>query len=148
MFLHSFLSCDNFHGMPASSATDQMVAVCDEQVLVERWRGLLVSYNEVSGALDRELHEQHGIGLSEYEALERLVDHGDKCLMKVLGSDMYLSQSALSRAVDRLERCGLVTRGACDADRRSIFVRATDAGYAKYADAKATHRRVLADHLT
>lgn len=118
-----------------------------ERQLIDRWRALLTSYNDVSSALDRELQHEHGIGLSEFEALERLVETGDKCLMKNLGADMYLSQSALSRAVARLERAGLVERTMCNDDRRSIFVVPTNRGGAVYYQARETHRAVLAQRL-
>jgi len=55
----------------------------------------------------------------------------------------YLSRSALSRAVARLERDGLVSRNMCENDRRSIFVCRTDAGPAVHDAAEATHRSVL-----
>lgn len=131
----------------ARDDTLRFMAAVQERQLIDRWRDLLSTYNDVSSALDRELERSHGIGLSEFEALERLIDTGDKCLMKALGSDMYLSQSALSRAVARLEKAGLVTRTMCDNDRRSVFVCPTDAGRALHAEAKATHRRVLGEHL-
>jgi DNA-binding MarR family transcriptional regulator len=101
----------------------------------------------VANALDQTLHREHGIGLSEFEALDRLIDAGDKCVLKALGSDMYLSQSALSRAVDRLDRQGLVERSMCDNDRRSIYVSPTAAGRRRHAEASSTRSRILADHL-
>ncbi len=116
--------------------------------LVTRWRELLRSYSDISGVLDRTLQEQHDLGLSEFEVLDRLTeaDH-KKCRMLDLGADMYLSQSALSRAVARLEREGLVARAACADDRRGIFVELTDAGRKRHREAKASHRAVLAEHL-
>lgn len=116
---------------------------------VARWRDLLRSYSDISGALDRALQEKHDLGLSEFEVLDRLaeVDHTE-CRMLDLGAEMYLSQSALSRTVARLEREGLVARAACTQDRRSIFVELTDAGRARYRAAKASHRAVLAEHLS
>jgi DNA-binding MarR family transcriptional regulator len=119
-----------------------------EHQLVEQWRELLTSYNEIAIALDRDLQERHNIGLSEFEALDRLVDSGDEKLrMLDLASGMYLSQSALSRTVARLERSGLVERTICFDDRRSVFVRLTDAGGVRHAQARDTHRHVLADYL-
>jgi hypothetical protein len=42
------------------------------------------------------------MGLSEFEALDRLVESGEeKVRMHELASDMYLSQSALSRSASR-----------------------------------------------
>jgi DNA-binding MarR family transcriptional regulator len=123
-----------------------MAALRDRQLL-DRWRDLLTTYNAVANALDHALQRDHNIGLSEFEALDRLIETGDKCILKTLGSDMYLSQSALSRAVDRLERQGLVERSNCDNDRRSIFVSPTEAGRRRHAEASATRQQVLADHL-
>jgi DNA-binding MarR family transcriptional regulator len=123
------------------------MAALRERQLVDLWRELLSTYNAVASALDHALQSEHGIGLSEFEALDRLVEVGDKCILKALGSDMYLSQSALSRAVDRLERQGLVQRSMCDNDRRSIFVNPTEAGRQRHAAASATRRRVLAEYL-
>lgn len=120
-----------------------------ERQLVAQWRDLLTCYNEIAGALDRSLQEQHGIGLSEFEALDRLVETGDeKSRMHQLAADMYLSQSALSRTVARLERAGLVERAMCFDDRRAIFVKPTEAGRSRHAEARDTHRKVLADRLT
>lgn len=120
--------------------------------IVERWRELLSSYNTLTCALDRELQAGHGIGLSEFEVLDRLADRcaaapDPDCPMTDLAADMYLSQSALSRAVARLEKEGLLRRAMCDHDRRSIFVRLTGAGRERHAAALPTHRAVLAEHL-
>lgn len=116
--------------------------------LVAGWRALATSYNSLRSALDRALDERHGLGMSEFEALDRLAEapHG-KQLMQELGEAMYLSQSALSRVVARLERDGLVIRDMCVEDRRCIFVQLTDAGQARHAAARPTQLAVLAQHL-
>jgi DNA-binding MarR family transcriptional regulator len=117
--------------------------------IVRRWRDLLASYSNVSCALDRALQDAHSIGMSEFEALDRLVDATcEQRRMHDLAGDMYLSQSALSRTVARLERSGLVARSMCDDDRRAIFVTLTDAGRERHAEARRTQRAVLAEHLT
>jgi DNA-binding MarR family transcriptional regulator len=120
----------------------------DDTDLVTRWRDLATCYNSVRCALDRELDERHGLGMSEFEALDRLADtpHG-KQRMQELGEAMYLSQSALSRVVARLERDGLVTRDMCAEDRRGVYVRLTEAGQARHAAARPTQQAVLARHL-
>nr|WP_205856145.1 MarR family transcriptional regulator [Phytoactinopolyspora endophytica] len=119
-----------------------------ERQLVSRWRELLSSYNEIACALDRELQAEYGVGRSEFEALDRLIESGqEKLRMHDLASDMYLSQSALSRAVDRLERAGFVERSMCADDRRSCFVRPTESGSELHAKARETHRKVLSAYL-
>jgi DNA-binding MarR family transcriptional regulator len=88
------------------------------------------------------------MGLSEFEALDRLIEADEeKSRMHNLATDMYLSQSALSRTVARLERDGLVERLMCLDDRRAIFVKPTEAGRTRHREARATHRDVLAAHL-
>jgi DNA-binding MarR family transcriptional regulator len=119
-----------------------------EAELVARWRSLLTSYNAVAGRLERELHGRHGLTASEFETLDRLV--GTECekrRMQDLAADMYLSQSALSRAVARLEKDGLVERTHCEDDRRGVFVKLTPAGLALHAEASRTRLSVLTDTL-
>lgn len=119
-----------------------------ESSLIERWRGLLTSYNEIACRLDRDLHEAHELSMSEYEALDRLVERDcDSCRMQDLSAGMYLSQSALSRTVARLERAGLVVRALCESDRRGVFVKITDEGRRRHAEARTTHLAVLAEFL-
>jgi DNA-binding MarR family transcriptional regulator len=94
------------------------------------------------------LQDTHGIGMSEFEALDRLVDATcEKRRMHELAGDMYLSQSALSRTVARLERDGLVVRSMCSDDRRAIAVELTAAGRERHAEARKTQRAVLAEHF-
>ena len=112
--------------------------------LVGEWRELLDRHAAVSCALEKALQDEHGIGLSEFETLDRLVDANcGKYRMAELAQDIYLSQSALSRAVARLEKDGLVDRSVCDTDRRGVFVGLTEAGRKVYDAALPTHRVVL-----
>lgn len=112
--------------------------------LVEEWRQLLDRHAAVSCALEKALQDQHGIGLSEFETLDRVVDANcGKYRMADLAGDIHLSQSALSRAITRLEKDGLVERSACVDDRRSVFVCLTPQGREVYDAALPTHRAVL-----
>lgn len=111
---------------------------------VGEWRELLNRHAAVSCALEKELQSRHGMGLSEFETLDRLIDaQCGEYRMSDLSQDIYLSQSALSRAVARLERDGLVVRTMCADDRRSVFVCLTEEGRRAHAAAKLTHRSVL-----
>ena len=119
-----------------------------DAALVDRWRSLLSSYNAVAGQLERELQDLHGLTMSEYETLDRLtVVDCEKRRMQDLANDMYLSQSALSRTVARLEKEGLVERTLCEADRRGVYVTPTRAGIRRHTEARKTHLAVLAKHF-
>ena len=81
--------------------------------LVEAWRDLLERHARTTSALERRLQHEHGLGVSEYEVLERLATSDkDERRMQELADAVHLSQSALSRVVARLEADGLVT-AAC-----------------------------------
>ncbi|ROO88506.1 DNA-binding MarR family transcriptional regulator [Actinocorallia herbida] len=101
----------------------------------------------VSGAscrLDKVLHEGYGVGMSEFEILDRLAERADVCMkMQELGEAVHLTQSALSRAVARLEKEGLVERSMCSEDRRAISVQLTDSGRTRWSDARPAHRSVV-----
>ncbi|MCA1843570.1 MAG: MarR family transcriptional regulator [Actinobacteria bacterium] len=128
----------------ASSSAQSAAARNASQAPVAEWRELLDRHAKVSCALEKALEDEHGIGLSEFEILDRLVDANcGKYRMTDLAQDIYLSQSALSRAVARLEQNGLVQRSMCDADRRAIFVCLTGDGALRHRDALPTHREIL-----
>ena len=116
----------------------------DEQLLDE-WHALLARHATVCGALEAELRRRHDIGVSEFEALERLATGPQgKCRGVELTEAVHLSQSAASRLVARMERDGLVERTTCLDDRRAIFIALTEAGRQRYREAKPTQRAVLA----
>jgi DNA-binding MarR family transcriptional regulator len=127
-----------------------MPGVSDEDAerCAAAWRELLERHAITMCALERELGERHALGVSEFEVLERMVEDGEQGQrVQQLAAEVYLSQSALSRVVGRLERDGLVVREMCPTDRRGIYVSLTDAGRERYAAARATQRQVLAATL-
>jgi DNA-binding MarR family transcriptional regulator len=124
------------------------VMSASEQALVESWRALADRHARVTCALERVLQDDHGLGVSEFEVMERLAaPDKDQHRMQDLADAVYLSQSALSRLIGRLESEGLVTRAICSEDRRGIFACLTEQGRARYEAAKPSQRRVLADSL-
>lgn len=121
-----------------------MVTEIGATEVVEEWRGLMARHAAVSCALSKALGAHHGIGLHEFEVLDRLAgtEHGKQRIQE-LSEAVALSQSALSRLVARLEREGLVTRAMCDLDRRGIYAVLTDAGRERHEQARPTYRAVL-----
>jgi len=129
----------------AELAADQAAAA----EVVSVWRAIAASHAAVCSALERELGERHGLGVSDFEVLERLaesVDHQFRA--QELADAVHLSQSALSRLISRLEKNGLVERCMCDLDRRGIYVTLTEAGRQRHAEAAPTHRDVLSGVLS
>jgi DNA-binding MarR family transcriptional regulator len=116
--------------------------------LLDRWGELEERHARVREALEHALQREHRLSLSEYEVLRRLADDpkGHRRIQE-LSEEIHLSQSALSRLVQRLEDDGYVTRAVCDHDRRGVFACVTDAGRKAQAAAHPTHVSVLADTL-
>lgn len=120
----------------------------DERQLVKEWRDLQVRHAVVYQTLERELQARHGIGVSEFEALEALAcSESAQCRAQDLTDVVHLSQSAASRLIARMERDGFLERAICEADRRGILAVLTDEGRKRHLEAQPTHRSVLARTL-
>ena len=85
--------------------------------------------------------------MSDFEVLDYLAAKPDGCRSQSLADAVHLSQSALSRLADRLERHGLVQRSNCVDDRRGINLVLTAAGRDKHGQALRTYCAVLARTL-
>lgn len=120
----------------------------EKDQLLDRWNELENRHARVREALERALQRDHRLSLSEYEVLRRLADapEGHRRIQE-LAEEIHLSQSALSRLVQRLEDDGYVNRAVCDFDRRGVFACVTDAGRNAQAEAHPTHASVLAETL-
>jgi DNA-binding MarR family transcriptional regulator len=119
----------------------------NDQALLSAWHELAGRHARVVSALERSLEANHGLGITEFEVLERLASEKGECRMQELTDVTHLSQSALSRLVGRLEAEGLVTRDICAHDRRGIYAQITEAGRERYEAARPTHRAVLEETL-
>jgi DNA-binding MarR family transcriptional regulator len=114
--------------------------------LLNRWNELEAEHARVREALEHALQRNHRLSLTEYEVLRRLADspEGHRRIQE-LAEEIHLSQSALSRLVQRLEDDGYVCRNVCDHDRRGVFACVTDAGRKAQAEAQPTHVSVLSE---
>src|SRR3954466_12553082 len=116
--------------------------------LLDRWNELEAEHARVREALEHALQRDHRLSLTEYEVLRRLGESPEgKRRIQELAEEIHLSQSALSRLVQRLEDDGYVCRNVCDHDRRGVFACVTDAGRKAQADAQPTHVSVLSETL-
>ena len=101
---------------------------------------MLRVHSQVVGALDAELVRREGLPLRSYEVLISLADAPDGRLrMGELADALLLSQSGLTRLVDRLERDGFVARERCADDARGYHAVITRAGRSKLTRARPAH---------
>jgi DNA-binding MarR family transcriptional regulator len=132
----------------ATEAPEAPETLAGGEPVVSAWRAIAASYHAVTCALEQELG-RHGLGVSEFEVLDRLAESPQhKFRAQELAEAVHLSQSALSRLIDRLVKHGLVERCLCGEDRRGIYVIMTEAGQHRHAGAAPAHREALARVLT
>src|SRR5262249_16861994 len=113
--------------------------------LVDQWRALVACHAAVSAALEHDLGERHGLGVTEFEVLERLAENRrPKFRGQERAESVHLSPSALSRMIGRLEQHSLVHRSLCNNDRRGIYVYLTKNGRRQHTEALPTQRAMLA----
>jgi DNA-binding MarR family transcriptional regulator len=118
------------------------------EALLDRWRELETTHAAVRDSLERALERKHQLSLSEYEVLNHLAATPEgRMRMQELAEEIHLSQSALSRLVQRLEDAELATRGVCDHDRRGVWACISDAGRAAQREAAPTHLEALGQTL-
>lgn len=114
----------------------------------QAWRAYIMGTELLLSRLDRELREEHGISLSEYEILVRLSESPDhRMRMALLADSLSHSRSRVTHTIARMERDGLVRRQAAAADGRGVEAVMTEAGYRRLVDAAPSHVRGVRQHL-
>jgi DNA-binding MarR family transcriptional regulator len=107
---------------------------------IAAWAGMLRAHAALVRQLDRELEAETGLPLTQYEVLLHLAAAPEQRLrMSELARTVLLSQSGVTRLVDRLAHQGLVVREPCAADRRVLYARITTDGCRRLAEARPTH---------
>ena len=112
------------------------------------WGRVLTLHTQVERRLTQALLREHGLGLSEFRALERLAQAPDGELrMQELADQIGLGQSSVTRLVGRLFSAGFAVRDECSDDKRGVYAVITDDGKQRYADARGTYAENLSTAL-
>lgn len=110
----------------------------------DSWLKLIHVVANIEADLGKVLQEQHGLGLSDYRALQILSESPDSELrMQELASHLRLNQSSISRMVERLERGGLTIRDLCPDDKRGVYTVLTDKGRLRLQGAQPDYESAL-----
>lgn len=106
------------------------------------WRGFIAAHAHVLGHLAQELDDEEGLPLTWYDVLVQLSEADDHRLrMHDLAGRVLVSQSGLTRLVDRMEDAGLIERVRCAEDGRGLFAVLTDSGLETLRRTYPTHLR-------
>jgi DNA-binding MarR family transcriptional regulator len=106
------------------------------------------SFTLIPRLSDQELVSSHGLSLNQFEVLTWLRIAGGRGLrMSDLASRVVLSPSGVTRAVDQLERKGLVERCVFEGDRRGYLATLTTEGRALLRKATNVHLQEVREHF-
>jgi DNA-binding MarR family transcriptional regulator len=131
----------------ASLARAASEAECSE-IGQRAWRSLQRAHAALARRVDAELERTHGLPLSTYEVLHRLVESpGGRMRMCDLADQAQLSRSGLTRLADRLEKEGLLERCSCEHDARGAYACLTDLGRERLRAARGTHLAVVREQF-
>ncbi|GAB2925423.1 MarR family winged helix-turn-helix transcriptional regulator [Nonomuraea fastidiosa] len=122
-------------GSPATDAPGDITAT---------WQRVLLLHSQVESRLAAALQRKHGVGLSEYRALGHLAaSPASELRMQELADKLGLNQSSVTRLVARLNAADFAYRDLCPDDKRGVYAVITDAGRARYAEARRTYEEAL-----
>ena len=107
---------------------------------LDAWARLLRGHASLRRSLSSELQEEHGLSVTDYDALLLLSRAGDDPLRRVdLADGLGLSPSGVTRLLDGLERQGLVGKATCAKDARVTYAVLTDAGRRRLEESSRSH---------
>jgi DNA-binding MarR family transcriptional regulator len=117
------------------------------------WRAYLDVSRLLNERLGRQLTEDSGMSLAEYEILVQLSEHPQRAMrMSELAQRAVNSRSRLTHTVARMEERGLVRRAPCAEDGRGVMCTLTEPGYQAIVQAAPGHveavRTAVFDPLT
>lgn len=106
------------------------------------------AYSSLTRALEARLLAEHGLTVSDYEALLHLsqAEHGR--LRRVdLAELLVLTPSGVTRLLEGLDTAGLVAKATCSTDARVTYAVLTDAGRQRLEAAASAQADVLRELL-
>jgi DNA-binding MarR family transcriptional regulator len=110
------------------------------------WTRFLKSHSAISRRLERDLADEHGLTLSDYDVLVQLSLAPGRSLRPVeLARAVLLTRSGITRLVQGLERAGFVERVDCPEDARGYLVGLTPDGLELIRSARETHLEGVAE---
>lgn len=117
------------------------------------WRGLLRMTTQLNARMNRQLLQDYGISLADYEVLVALSEApAGRLRVFEVADALAWEQSRVSHQLARMQRRGLITREDCVSDARGAFAVLLEAGRAAIERAAPAHvetvRQLVFDGLT
>src|SRR4029077_16098996 len=95
------------------------------------WRGLLQMTSQLNARMNRQLLQEDGVSLADYEVLVLANEAPDgQCRVFEIADALAWEQSRVSHQLARMQRRGLIARQDCASDARGAVAVLTAAGRA------------------
>ena len=112
------------------------------------WEAFIRAYATTSHALERLAESRGGLPLGEHFLLVQVARGPEAGIRPTeLAARSLLTKSGVTRAIDRLERDGLVERRTCPSDGRGQHVVTTPRGRRLLRRSAPSHIRAIAKHF-
>lgn len=117
------------------------------------WRGLLRMTSQLNARMNRQLLQDYGVSLADYDVLVVLSEApGGRLRVFEVADALAWEQSRVSHQLARMQRRGLIAREDCASDARGAFAVLTTAGRAAIERAAPAHvetvRQLVFDGLS
>jgi DNA-binding MarR family transcriptional regulator len=107
------------------------------------WLSLVRTHARLWDRVEAQMRRHHGLTMARYDVLAQLVNAGGRVGLSDLAASVLLTQSGLSKLLDRMERSGLVRRDPDPRDARSAFAVITPRGRSLVEEARQGHHDLL-----
>ena len=104
------------------------------------WVRFLRAHAALTRELSSRLEALHELTLSDFDVLVQLYYAEGRRMRRIdLARSVLLTASGITRLLDGLESCGLVTKERCDSDARVTYAVLTKSGLRKIEEARESH---------
>lgn len=107
------------------------------------WLALVRTHTRLWERVEAQMRRDNGLTMARYDVLANLEMAGGRAGLSDLASSILLSQSGLSKLLDRMEEAGLVRRDPDPRDGRATFAAITPHGRSVARKARHSHHEFL-----
>ncbi len=107
------------------------------------WLALVRTHTRMWEQVEAQMRRDNGLTMARYDVLANLEMAGGRAGLSDLASSILLSQSGLSKLLDRMEEAGLVRRDPDPRDGRAAFAAITPHGRSVARKARQSHHEFL-----
>ncbi|MEJ2218531.1 MAG: MarR family transcriptional regulator [Gemmatimonadota bacterium] len=107
------------------------------------WLSFVRTHSRLWDRVEAQMRKDHGLTMARYDVLAQLVNAGGRLGLSDLASSILLSQSGVSKLLDRMERANLVRRDPDPRDARAAFAAVTPRGRSMVMEARQGHHDLL-----